>query len=178
MVEWFAIIFAVSFFGLDFNHPISAFPHDHPHTAWFYSISVSLIAILFTIFCLALRRYWKPSFKIAIASGLMFIIVAWAQYNPNGGFWSGVHDLSANIGTLGYGLILFEVCFRGSHVMRRAGMVFSSFAIVNMIAVFLSVHVFRSYATWFQLLFILTVQAWALYIAFYLWTEGKEPIIQ
>ncbi len=176
IVEWSSFIFAIAYFGLDFDQPISAFPYLHEDYAWYYSLTVSLIAILFAVFCLSLRRYWKPSFKLAALSTGLFLIMAWAQYSPNGGFWNGVHNFCANLGALGYGFILLQVSFRGSHMMRQAGMVFISFAAVNLIAIFLSVHVFHLYATWFQLLFMLTVQAWALYLAYYLWHE--EPATQ
>ena len=175
-VEWLAIFFASWRFSLDFNEPLSALPYNYPDAAWFYGMSVSIAAVLFAIFCLALRQYWKPAFLFALISSSLFLIAAWAQYNPVGGFWNAVHDICASLATLGYSFILFQASFRATGRLRRGGMIFSSIAIVNILAVLVFAHIFRVYVTWLQILLILNVQAWALYFAYHLWLQW--PAIQ
>ncbi len=173
--EWFCFVIVLTFSNLDFNKPLSALPYYYPELATFFGSVLTIIAVLFTIFTLALRHFWKDVFKFAIICSIFFIIAGWSPYNPfdEGSFWSVVHAGAANLSVLGYTFVIFQISQRAHGALRQGSKVFFHIALLGILGVTLAIHVLNAYAAWFQMFLVLNVQAWCLYTAYCIWQDQQ-----
>lgn len=175
--EWVTMIYVLNHFSMDLNQPISTLPYYHPDARLLFGIVLSVVAVLFSIFSLALTEYWKPAFKFTLFCSAVYLMAGWSLYDPvnQTSLSSVIHAGAANFAALGYTFLIFQISQRSHGMLRQASKVFFKLAVLFMVGVTLSIHVFHDYAAWFQILVLLTAQAWVLCASLFLWKQKSTP---
>lgn len=171
LVEWSAFVLTALRYPLDIELPISAMPYYYPSYIWIYASTIIAASLCFCVFSLALSRIWKPAFAFSIICSVLATVAAFTLFNPNGGLESEIHELTANLASLGLGFILFMVCFNGTGHIKLLGKIFGTTTVVGIIAVLASIHIYGAGAAWAQLLLVINVHTWMLLVAYDLWKQ-------
>lgn len=173
-IELLGPVYILLHYDVDFNQPISTLPYYHPETWWIFGIVLTTVGILCSVFALALRPYWPYAFKFSLFCSAMYIIAGWSIYNPTdiASLESVIHAGAANLAVVGYTFLLFQMGERTTGYLRRSSMLFFYWALLGMLGVTVSIHVFHANAAWFQIMVMAAAQLWILSTAWYLWRKN------
>lgn len=176
LIEWTTFVWVVARYPMNFDLPLSSIPYFYPDFYPIFGVAITAVAVCIWLFSPLLQPFWEHAIVMTTVCGIAMIIGAWALYNPNGGFWHAVHANAISLAVIGYSFIILQVSHNAAGAYRLACRIFSAIAILGLVMVVLSIYVFQSYVAWFQLFLMLTVQAWLLYTAYYLWK--RQPAIR
>lgn len=175
VVEWVALLIGVIWLKeFDTNNAISAVTVAVQPFPVIFGITLTIIAITYTLFSLPLRQYSKNVPVVAVFAGLAFIITGWTPYTGIEGVGNIIHNTASFIAACGYIAIIWLLRKHPKKHVSSASKMAYKLTIIGVLLVVVGVFITHKYVSLAQLLVLFIIQIWTVYIV---WHERRGNLV-
>lgn len=176
LIEWIALIIGIIYLkGFDSNNAISSITVAAPPFPVIFGVTLTTVAITYSLFSVPLRQYSKYVPIAATVAGIAFIITGWTPYTGTDGVNNVVHNLASFVAVCGYVVVVWLLREHPKRRISQASKLAYKLMLLGVIAAALGIYATQKYIALAQLSILFVIQVWTVFIV---WHEWKSPVVQ